>query len=172
LATRRPDVFRSLSCHEPPLWGLLEDDPESRELLQQGVRSLEAIVSRIAEGDHEGAARQFVEQVALGPGAWETVLPPEARAILVQNAPTFLDDLRGREVLKIAEDALSRLEIPVLTDGSESLPVFRRAIDRLTALIPRVTRETIAGAAHVPHLTAPERYVELTRRAVLQHAAA
>ena len=24
LATRRPDLFRSLSCHEPALWGLLE----------------------------------------------------------------------------------------------------------------------------------------------------
>jgi pimeloyl-ACP methyl ester carboxylesterase len=70
LATRRADVFRSLSSHEPPLWGLLEDDPESQELLQQGARSLEAIGSRIAEGDHECAARQFVDQVALGPGAW------------------------------------------------------------------------------------------------------
>jgi pimeloyl-ACP methyl ester carboxylesterase len=173
LATRRADVFRSLSCHEPPLWGLLEDDPESQELLRQGARSLEAIGSRIAEGDHEGAARQFVEQVAFGPGAWENVLSPEGRAIFVQNAPTFLDELQDPNVLKIGEDALSRLEIPVrLTDGSESPPVFRRAIDRLTELIPRVTRETIEGAEHVPHLTGPERYVELTRRAVLQHVAA
>ena len=171
LATRSPDVFRSLSCHEPPLWGLLEDDPESQELLQQGARSLEGIGRRIAEGDHEGAARQFVEQVAFGPGAWENVLPPEGRAIFVRNAPTFLDELQDREVLEIGEDALSRLEIPVrLTDGSESMPVFRRAIDRLTELIPQVTRETIEGAAHVPHLTTPERYVELTTRAVLEHA--
>jgi pimeloyl-ACP methyl ester carboxylesterase len=82
-----------------------------------------------------------------------------------------LDELQDREVLKIGEDALSRLEIPVrLTDGSESTPVFRRAIDRLTELIPRVTRETIEGAAHLPHLTTPERYVELTTRAVLEHA--
>ena len=40
LATRRPEVFRSLSCHEPPLWSLLADDPEPREILQQGARSL------------------------------------------------------------------------------------------------------------------------------------
>jgi pimeloyl-ACP methyl ester carboxylesterase len=172
LAIRRPDVFRSLSCHEPPLWGLLEDEPESQELLQLGARGLEAIGRRIAEGDHERAARQFVEQFALGPGAWESVLPPEGRAIFVQNAPTFLAELQDREALKIGEDALSRLEIPVhLTDGSESPRVFRRTIDRLTELIPRVTRETIEGA-HVPHFTAPERYVELTTRAVLQHAAA
>jgi hypothetical protein len=33
-------------------------------------------------------------------------------------------------------------------------------------LIPRVTRETIDGAAHVPQLTTPERYVEITTHAL------
>ena len=64
-------------------------------------------------------------------------------------------------------------EIPVrLTHGSESLPVFRRAIDRLLALIPGASRERIEGTAHVPQLTTPERYVEVTTRALRQHAAA
>jgi pimeloyl-ACP methyl ester carboxylesterase len=173
LAIRRPDLFRLLSCHEPPLWGLLEEDPESQEMLQQGARSLEAVGRRIAQGDHEGAARQFVEEVAFGPGAWEIELPPESRAIFVQNAPTVLDELQGSNPLNIEEQALSRLEMPVrLTNGSESPPIFPRVIDRLVELIPRVTRETIEGAAHVPQLTTPERYVEVTTRGVRQHAAA
>ena len=172
LATRRPDLFRSLSCHEPALWGLLEEDSESQELLRQGARSLEAVGRRIAEGDHEGAARQFVEEVAFGPGAWDNELPPEARAIFVHNAPTFLDELQDRDPANIEEEAISRLEMPVrLTNGSESPPIFGRVIDRLVKLIPRVTRETIEGAAHVPQLTTPERYVELTTRGVQQHAA-
>jgi pimeloyl-ACP methyl ester carboxylesterase len=173
LATRRPDVFRSLSCHEPVLWSLLEDDPESREMLQRGARSLEAVSRRIAEGDHEGTARQFVEEVAFGPGAWESELPPETRAIFVRNAPTALDELQGPNPFSIEEEALSRLKIPMrLTDGSDSPPVFPRVLDRLVELIPRVTRETIEGAAHAPQLTTPERYVEVSKRAVQLHAAA
>jgi pimeloyl-ACP methyl ester carboxylesterase len=172
LATRRPDIFRSLSCHEPPLWSLLEDDFESREILQQGARSLEAVGRRIAEGDHEGAARQFVEEVAFGPGAWENELPPEIRAIFVQNAPTFLDELQDPNQLRVDKEALARLELPVrLTDGSESPPTFPAVIDRLVELIPHVTRETIDDAAHVPQLTTPEHYVEVTRRALQQRAA-
>ena len=171
LATRRPDVLRSLSCHEPPLWSLLEDDAESQEMLQQGARSLEAVGKRIAEGDHEGAARQFVEEVAFGPGAWENELPPELRAMFVQNAPTFLDELQDPNQLNIDGEALAHLEIPVrLTDGSKSPPVFPRVIDRLMELIPRVTRETIDGAAHVPQLQTPERFVEVTTSAVRQAA--
>jgi hypothetical protein len=88
-ATRRlPLPF----CHEPPLWSLLEDDPESQEMLQEGARSLEEVGRRVAAGDHEGAARQFVEEVALGPGAWENELPAEIRAVFVQNAPTYRVD--------------------------------------------------------------------------------
>jgi pimeloyl-ACP methyl ester carboxylesterase len=152
LATRRPEVFRSLSCHEPPLWSLLENDPESRQILQQGARSLQAVGRRIAQGDHEGAARQFVEEVAFGPGAWENELPPEMRAIVVDNAPTFLDELNDPNQLRIDEEALSYLELPVrLTQGSASPPTFPALIDRLVELIPRVSRETIDGAAHVPN---------------------
>jgi pimeloyl-ACP methyl ester carboxylesterase len=172
LATRRPDVFRSLSCHEPPLWRLLEGDPESQAILQQGARSVHAVGRRIAEGDHEGAARQFVEEVAFGPGAWENELPPEVRAIMVHNAPTFLDELQDPGQLGIDETALARLEVPArLTEGSESPPVFPRVNQRVAELIPAVTRETIEGAAHVPQLQTPERYVEVTTRAVQQTTA-
>jgi len=165
LAIRRPELFRSLCCHEPPLWGLLEGDAERWAMLQQGARSAEAVGRRIADGDHEGAARQFVEEIAFGPGAWENELPPKVRAIMVQNAPTFLDELQDPDQLRIDEAALARLEVPVrLTEGSESPPVFPRVNERLAELIPAVSRETIEGAAHVPQLQAPERYVEVTTR--------
>ena len=165
LAARRPDLFRSLSCHEPPLWNLIEGDPESRQMLQSGARSLEAVGRRISEGDHEGAARQFVEEVAFGPGAWENELPSEIKAIFIQNAPTFLDELQDPEQLRIDEGPLTRLQLPVrLTDGSDSPPTFPRVIERLVQVIPGATRETIEGAAHVPHLTTPDAYAEVTAR--------
>jgi pimeloyl-ACP methyl ester carboxylesterase len=167
LATRRTDVFASLTCHEPPLWSLLEGDAESQAMLQQGVASLNAVGARISTGDHEGAARQFVDEVAFGPGAWDTELPPEAKEMFVRNASTFLDELADPNQLRIDQDALTRLEIPVhFTQGSESPPTFVRVIDRLVELVPRASRETIPGATHVPHLTTPERYVDATRQAV------
>jgi pimeloyl-ACP methyl ester carboxylesterase len=166
LATRRPETFRSLSCHEPPLWSQLEADPERQEILQQGARSLDAVGRRIADGDHEGAARQFVEEVAYGPGAWENALPPEIRAIYIHNAPTFLDELQDTKQLHIDEDALLQLELPLrLTHGSESPPAFAAVIDRLVELIPSASRETITGAGHTPQVTHPERYVEVVTRA-------
>ncbi len=162
LAAKRPELLRSLSCHEPPLFDLLADDPASQEHLRQGARSFEAVAKRIAAGDHEAAARQFVEEVAFGPGAWENELPGEIRAIFTENAPTFLDELGDPHQLGADLEALARLETPVrLTQGSESPPVFPRVIDRLVEVMPSAKRATIEGAAHVPQLTVPQRYTEM-----------
>ena len=171
LATRRPDLFRSLSCHEPALWGLLEQDPQSQQILRHLANSVESVARRIAQGDHEGAARQFVDQVAFGPGAWENQLTTESKAIFLQNAPTFLDDFQSPDPINIDQEAISPLEIPVrLTQGSQSPPIFPRVIDRLMQLIPGATRETIEDAAHAPQLTTPERYIDSTTRGLHRHA--
>jgi pimeloyl-ACP methyl ester carboxylesterase len=160
LAAKRPELVRSLCCQEPPLFGLLADDPEGQELLQHGARTLEAIGERIAAGDHEGAARTFVEEMVLGPDAWDEV-PPQMRAVFVENAPTFLDELLDPDVLGADRKGLTSLEVPTrLTEGSETPPVFSRVIDRLMELVPNATRETIKGTGHVPELTDPERYIE------------
>ncbi len=120
-----------------------------------------AVGKLIAAGDHEGAARQFVEEVVFGPGAWENELSPEIKKVLVENAPTFLDELQDPDQLGADLEALARLEIPVrLTQGSASPPVFPRVIDRLIEVMPNAERETIEGAAHAPQLTVPECYVE------------
>jgi pimeloyl-ACP methyl ester carboxylesterase len=174
LAAKRPGVFRSLTCHEPPLVGLLANDPDGQALLQQTTGTQETVGRRIAEGDHEGAARQFVEEIAFGPGAWENLLPPAARAIFVRNAPTFLEELEDRDgLINIEAELLAGLETPVhLTTGSESPPMYTRVIDRLEELIPIASRETIESAAQVPQITTPDRHIEVTTRRVRQKATA
>jgi pimeloyl-ACP methyl ester carboxylesterase len=171
LAAKRPELFRTLSCHEPPLWSLLAGDPEGQEALERGRGSIESVGARIAQGDHEGAARQFVEEVAFGPGAWENELPPPVRATFVENAPTFLDELRDPDQLAADVEALRTIDVPLrFTQGTESPPTFSLVIDRLVEAMPQARRETIEGAGHVPHLTHPEPYAERIRAFAGQEA--
>ena len=164
LATRRPDLFRTLSCHEPPLWSVISADAESQTMLQHGADTVAAVVSRLADGDNEGGARQFIDEVVFGPGAWDS-LPAGMRAIFTTNAPTFLDECGDPEQYYADQEALRRLGLAVrLTDGTASPSLFPRVVGRLRALIPRTTHETIPGAGHLPHLTGPQRYLEVTRR--------
>jgi pimeloyl-ACP methyl ester carboxylesterase len=164
LAIERPDLFRSVMLHEPPLLGLLADDPESAPVLEESGRRIGSVVERIASGDHAGAARQFIEEVALGPGQWDA-LPAAEQQTLIANAPTFLDETKeGPEALTIDLDPVSRVPIPtLLSRGDHSPPFFPIIMAKLAAALPAAEQRLIAGAGHVPHATHPAQYAEMVR---------
>lgn len=150
--------------HEPPLLGLLAGDADAEPILAESNRRISSVVERIASGDHAGAARQFVEEVALGPGQWD-VLSPEVQHAFTTNAPTFLDESReGLYALSIDLDAVSRLTRPtLLSRGDQSPPFFPLVIAKLAAALPMAEQRVIAGAGHVPHQSHPAEYAEIVR---------
>lgn len=162
-ATRRPDVFRTLMVHEPPLFPLLAGT-ELEPALDEVQRRIDPVVGLLEGGDHEGAARLFAETIAFGPGAWDGQLTPEMREVFISNAPTFLDEARDPDALQMDLDALAGFDGPaLLTSGSESAPFFGPVVDRVAESLPGSERVTIDGADHVPHISVPDRYVELVR---------
>jgi pimeloyl-ACP methyl ester carboxylesterase len=160
LAARRPELFRSLNMHEPPTIALIATDPSQRPLLRQLGPSLAAVVAKVESGDREGAARQFVDEIALGPGAWDE-LPPEARDVFVRNADTFVAEQKDPDAFAADVEALAAFDRPVqLTYGDQSPPMFEPIIEALTAKLPNVKRALMPGVGHVPQLTEPERYAQ------------
>lgn len=170
LAGTHPELLLGLIGHEPPLFSLLVDDRAFAPLLAEVRQRIGGVVERIAAGDHTGAAEQFVETVALGPGTCAQ-LPPEARQTLIENAPTFLDEARDPEQLGFDFAWLSGFSKPVLlTLGDSSPPPFAPVVVKLAEAIPRVEVVTLRGAGHIPHITHPEAYVEATRAFMSKHA--
>ncbi|HRO57690.1 MAG TPA: alpha/beta hydrolase [Burkholderiaceae bacterium] len=160
LAGERPDLVRGLIGHEPPLFSLLAGDPELAPMLDEIGPRIDAVVERIAAGDHAGAAEQFVETVAIGPGMWAQ-LPADIQRTLIENAPTFLDEANDPEQLVIDLDRLQGFSRPaLLTLGDQSPPIFAPVVARLGEALPRVEVMTLVGAGHVPHVTQPAAYAE------------
>jgi pimeloyl-ACP methyl ester carboxylesterase len=163
-ATRRPEVFRSLIVHEPPLFPLLAGT-EYEPALAQVQQRAGTVVELLESGDQEGAARLFVDTIAFGPEAWDEQLTPQMRDMFVTNAPTFLDEARDPDALQMDLDALEAFDRPaLLTSGSESAPFFGPVVDIVARRLRQSERVTIDGADHVPHISVPDRYVELVRR--------
>jgi pimeloyl-ACP methyl ester carboxylesterase len=160
-AARRPEVFRSLIVHEPPLFPLLAGT-EFEPALAEVQRRIGAVVGLLEGGDNEGAARLFAETIAFGPGAWDAQLTPDMRDVFVTNAPTWLDEVRDPDALHMDLDALASFDRPaLLTSGTESAPFFGPVVDMVAERLSRCERVTIEGADHVPHVSVPARYVEL-----------
>ena len=158
LAARRPELFRSVSAHEPPLMAMVADDPEIRPLMQGVQAEVRSVLEQLEGGDIPGGTRRFVE-LALGPGMWEQ-LPAEARQINMNNAPTFLDEQRDPEWASLGLTAQSGISRPVLlTQGDQSPRWFSMIIAKLDQAMERAEVRTIPGAGHVPHETHPGDYV-------------
>lgn len=160
LAAARPEVLRGIIVHEPPLFGLLVPGEAAAIAVADIVSGpLAEVARRIAAGDHAGAAEQFVEQVALGPGTWRR-LPEAMRATMTANAPTYLDELSDAESLVVDEARLARYGGPaLLTSGDQSPPVFKPIGRRIAQLLPQTTQMTYAQAGHIPHVTHSDEYV-------------
>lgn len=159
LAGDRPDLFRSLIAHEPPLFRLLEHESSAQSVVRVIQERVGAVVRMLEANDHPGGARQFVETVAFGPGAWDQ-LPPELRETFIFNAPTWLDEMRDPESLAIDLDRLRAFSAPaLLTVGGQSPSYFPLVVRQIARKMPRAATSTFPGAGHVPHLTHPDEYV-------------
>jgi hypothetical protein len=78
----RPDLFRSLTAHEPPLFNLLAREPQGQAVIQTVERRLSAVRELLEADDQEEAVRMFVETVAFGPGTWANIPQPVKKTVI------------------------------------------------------------------------------------------
>jgi pimeloyl-ACP methyl ester carboxylesterase len=160
LASRYPELFRSLIVHEPPLMSVVADDRELQLLMKEFQAKIDSVLAQLQAGDSPGAARRFVEEVALGPGIWEQ-LPEEIRTTFINNASTFLDEQRDPHWASLDISSLSKFSgSALLTQGDQSPPWFPRIIEKLGAALDQAEARTFRGAGHIPHLTHADDYVK------------
>lgn len=158
LAARRPELFRSLVVHEPPLMAIVED-PQVLPLMAEFEAKDAAVVARVKAGDLPGGARQFVEDVAFGPGVWDQ-LPDAVRQTFTNNAPTALNEQEDPAWATLDIEALKAFSSPaLLCEGDQSPPWFPVIIRRLGEILKRSEHYLFRGAGHVPYMTHPDEYV-------------
>ncbi|MFJ6081079.1 alpha/beta fold hydrolase [Streptomyces sp. NPDC092369] len=161
LAARRPELFRGLTVHEPPLVDVVADDPVLRPMMTSIRQELAAVLAHLRAGEDLEGARRFMDRIALGPGEWDK-LPAKARDTLVANAPTFLDEQGDPAWAALALDRLAGRSVPLLVTHGTTSPAWVHPITaRLTEALPQARAHTFEGSGHVPHATSPQEYVDV-----------
>ena len=171
LASRRPDLVSSVVIHEPPLVSLSATDPDAQLQLAAVDATIHEVTGLVGRGDTEDAARLFVEEVALGPGAWD-MLPPPMREVMIDGAAAFVAEQLDPDWASIDLGELANIASPALiTDGDSSPPWFRPIARKLAEAVPGAAAHTYEGAGHAPHLTHPQDYLAVVGEFLAQRSA-
>jgi pimeloyl-ACP methyl ester carboxylesterase len=165
LVQSRPELARSVTVHEPPLFHLLpvaDDSPDA------GADGPQAAVMKVLDlirlGRHREAAQHFVDEIALGPGSWDR-LPSRTQDIFESNAPTWAEEQADPSWDVIDPSALDSSGVPLrITYGTDSPPPLSTIARRLVHMIPRAELVEFPGAGHIPHVTHPDMYCNQLRR--------
>ena len=164
LAGERPDLFRSVVVHEPPLFQLLDQEPGAEAALSAIHERTDAALHLLNVGDASSGARQFVETIALGPGAWKR-LPSALRNIFIFNALTFSDEMQDPDTLNLDLSTLRDFKGPaLLTLGAHSPAFFALVVRKLVHALPKAETKTFAEAGHVPYVSHPQEVAEAVKR--------
>ena len=160
LASQDPELFKTMVIHEPPLFTLLEGQPDAAIALQIVGERINAVIRLLKQGKDKEGAELFVETIAFGPDTWKS-LPGQLQQTFIYNASTWLDEMQDNESLKIDLSKLKKNSRPVfLSQGEKSPPFFPLVIDIIANSLPKVERKTFAGAGHVPHISHSAEYVK------------
>ncbi|MFI5763174.1 alpha/beta fold hydrolase [Streptomyces sp. NPDC051563] len=164
LAARRPELFRSILVHEPPLVGIVGDDAEALAGLQQMLTATDAVLDHLRKNEDEPGARLFVEEIALGCGMWDQ-MPDGMRQTFVRHAQTWLDEQQDPCWAELDLGGLAARTTPLLlSSGTESPAWFRTVLDRIASAVPRAQWNVFTGAGHIPHVTHPQDYATALTR--------
>jgi pimeloyl-ACP methyl ester carboxylesterase len=168
LAARQPALLRSLAVHEPPVFDVLCDEPESAGAAGAAKGRIAAVVAELATGDMAGGARLFADTVVGGPGSWEAY-PPEAQERMIRHAPTFLDENLDPGVFALDLGALAGCDRPALLSYGDTSPIyFVRTIEHVARSLPDARVRIIPGAGHVAHRTHAAQFAEMLAAFVLE----
>ena len=161
LTALHPELVRSVSAHEPPLFPLLDEaSPAARADRDAMAASIGSTLELIGQGRHADGARLFMETVAFGPGAWDQ-LPGPMRDTFVFNAPAFQGEATAPDGFSLELAELAATATPVqLTCGGDTSPAFREITEILAQRLAGARQHSIDGAGHVPQITHPHQLAE------------
>jgi non-heme chloroperoxidase len=145
-ATEHPELVRSLTLSEPPVFPGVEEQPGDAVLVRDFCRRCWSPVSRALARHKREEALAITTKYFTG----NSVLPPAARDALEPN-------LREWEVLTTSDTPfpvpltklIREFNAPVLLlTGDHTLPVLKRCVAALSARFPESERVVIRNATH------------------------
>jgi non-heme chloroperoxidase len=163
VAKDHPELVRSLTLIEPPIFSLVSSDPERPPFVTIAL-------DLFAKGEDDSAVKSFISGVH-GPGSFER-LPPKIQEHMLLNAHEMRAELRmppERYFPVFTCDDARRITMPtLLVTGTNSPSSFRAILDQLHVCVPSSSVTEIPAASHGVQFENPEAFNDALLKFVVQ----
>jgi pimeloyl-ACP methyl ester carboxylesterase len=164
VATKDPQLVRSLTLAEPAIFGLLAALPEGKPVLDWWAKGTGPILAALKAGDSLGATKQLSALVNGEAADSFDKLPPALRQVLSDNART-LGPLFAAEPVSVSCDTLRPVKIPTLViRGARTPEIFSRTNELVGRCIEGSRLVVVPDASHTMSYQNPTAF----NRAVLE----
>jgi pimeloyl-ACP methyl ester carboxylesterase len=171
LATKEPQLLRTLTLAEPALFALLADSPEGKAALDEWTQGAAPMLATLKGGDNVAATKQLIALVTGDSVENFDKLPPGLRQGLLDNART-LPLLFAAPLPTITCDALAAVKVPTLVVRGERTPRFFTATNAVVSkCIGGSKAVTITKASHAMSYDNPAEFNEVVMGFIGQHSA-
>ena len=148
VATKDPQLVRTLTLAEPALFGLLADTPEGKKALEEWSKGAAPMIAAVKAGNALEATKHLSALVNGDSPSDFDKLPAELRQILTDNART-MPLLFAAEPTTVPCEALRGITVPTLVVRGERTPNFFAQIsEAVVKCIPGSRGIVMPGAAH------------------------
>jgi pimeloyl-ACP methyl ester carboxylesterase len=163
VASKQPELVRTLTLAEPGLSSLIAESPEGKPALDAFGKGIEEVAAVMKSGDLIGAVKVLYALVTGEPRDNFDKLPEPSRQIFTDNARTLPLLLSGERAPIVTCDSLRAVKAPTLVVAGAQTPSFFSLIaDAVVSCIPGSRLVTIPNANHVMNTQNPEAFnVEL-----------
>lgn len=170
LATKEPQLLRTLTLAEPAVFALLADSPEGKVALDEWTQGAAPMLATLKGGDNVAATKQLIALVTGDPVENFDKLPPGLRQGLLDNART-LPLLFAAPLPTITCDALGAIRVPTLVIRGERTPRFFTATNAaVSKCIAGSKAVTITKASHAMSYDNPAEFNQVVMGFIGQHA--
>jgi non-heme chloroperoxidase len=149
LAVRHPEMVRSLVLAEPPVHQWVKNSVNGAAAYNDFMTTIwQPAAEAFKTGNDQEAMRILVDGFA-GKGRFDD-LPPEARAVAMQNSRYFkANTLSSDPFPNLSKAKVARLRIPVLIiTGANTIKLHKLVNAELARLLPKAEQATIPKAGH------------------------
>lgn len=160
MALQHPELVRGLFVHEPTIAGKAVTDPGSQTILKKERAGLASVREAVKDGNATEATRLFADWTNDQPGGFDA-LPPEARAMHLDNAHTVALHFERPAPPKVTCSDLGQLKMPLgITTGELTRPFFKILAETAHRCVPGSRIIPIPGARHAATVQNPTAFNE------------